>query len=177
MSVIATIVEGHGEVEAIPVLIRRLRPDAICPRPVRVKRQRVLMPGELERHARIADAGIVDRGGLGGVLLVLDADNACAATDGPILTGRLRAALPHRPVACCLAVREFESWLLAGLDSQPEATDEARGGKAALIRALGEYAPTVDQPKCAARMDIDRASALSRSFRHFAEAVVRLASN
>lgn len=52
---IIAIVEGHGEAAAVPILIRRivgaLLPGVVpdVPRPIRVKRQRVLKEGDLDR--------------------------------------------------------------------------------------------------------------------------------
>ena len=60
MLTIASIVEGHGEVEALPILLRRIAkvvlPDSriSVPRPIRVKRQRVVKPGELEWYVQLA---------------------------------------------------------------------------------------------------------------------------
>lgn len=57
---IAAIVEGHAEADAVPLLLRRIAevaaPGAIVevPRPIRVKRQRVLKEGELERTVDFA---------------------------------------------------------------------------------------------------------------------------
>lgn len=53
---IGCIVEGHGDVEAVPILVRRLAreldPDLAVetPRPIRVPKDRLLKTGELERH-------------------------------------------------------------------------------------------------------------------------------
>ena len=51
---LATIVEGHAEVESVPLLLRRIFAqfgvsDISISRPFRVKRNRVVKPGELER--------------------------------------------------------------------------------------------------------------------------------
>jgi len=57
---IAVIVEGHGEVQAVPVLLRRIA-EEVAPgvaltvaRPMRVHRDRVLQKAELERYLDIA---------------------------------------------------------------------------------------------------------------------------
>jgi hypothetical protein len=70
MARIVPIVEGHGEVQAVPVLIRRIAAD-VAPavfvhvvKPLRMPRQRILKPGQLEEALRIAaiesgsDAGL-----------------------------------------------------------------------------------------------------------------------
>lgn len=174
---IACIVEGHGEVEAIPVLLRRLIPNADFPRPVRVKRQKVVQPGELERYVKIANAAVEDRGGIGSVLLVLDADNDCAAELGPSLLQRMKDSVPERTVACAIAVRQYESWLIAGDPSAETVQDEVRGGKAWLAQRHGRYVETVDQPRLTARFDLERAARESRSFRHLCKEIDRLLSS
>lgn len=57
---VVAIVEGDGEVEAVPVLIRRIASEiahfdvTTVLRPIRVPRQRIVKPGELERYSRLA---------------------------------------------------------------------------------------------------------------------------
>ena len=52
------IVEGHGEVEAIPVVVRRIAeqesPLSIVqiPTPIRISKDRLVKTGELERNRR-----------------------------------------------------------------------------------------------------------------------------
>ena len=59
MPKIVTIVEGHGEVEAVPILLRRIV-EAVAPNanvevvpPIRVDRYKVVKPTELERARRV----------------------------------------------------------------------------------------------------------------------------
>lgn len=170
-TVIASIVEGHGDVDALPILLRRINSSLVVARPIRVKRQRIVDPDELRRYALIAEANIVQRGGRGSVLLLLDADQDCAATLGPVLRRHISEALPHRTCACSLAVRDYESWLVAGDALAPTNPDESRGGKAWLAQRHGHYSETADQPRLTARLDIPRVEAASRSFRHLVAAV------
>jgi hypothetical protein len=164
--VIAPIVEGHGEFEAIPLLLRRIQPTLEVARPVRVKRQQIVLPNILEHYARIAEANIADRGGAGAVLLVIDADDDCAASLGPELRRQLAGFLPHRRVGCILAVRMYEAWLVAGDPSAPELPDETQRGKGWLAERYGRYVETIHQPRLTAAMDLDRATRVSRSFRY-----------
>ncbi|MFZ4575332.1 MAG: hypothetical protein ACOYN0_13100 [Phycisphaerales bacterium] len=167
---IASIVEGHGEVQAVPLLIRTHWPTLVPCTPIRVARQKVTKPDELIRAARLAEAAICDSGFPGGVLLLLDADKDCAATLASQLRGLLSAALPNRLCHCVLAVREFESWLVAGHPDAAMEPDEERATKAWLrARNRDRYQPTVDQPRFTASMDLQRAVSGSRSFRKFFE--------
>jgi hypothetical protein len=71
------IVEGHGECEAVPVLVRRIAAQLDLalrmriPPPLRVPKSRLLKPGELERTVELA-ARKVGRPGV--ILILLDSD-------------------------------------------------------------------------------------------------------
>ena len=80
MPTIITIVEGDGEVQAVPILIRRIAevvtpgsfPDV--PKPIRVRRDGILKPGEIERSVEFA----ADQAGPDGrILILLDTDDDC----------------------------------------------------------------------------------------------------
>jgi len=172
--VIACIVEGDGDREAVPSLLRRLRDDIVIQTPVKAKRQQVVLASQLERFAAIADSNVSDGGGKGAVLLILDADRDCPATLGPELRDRLRARLPHRPVGCVFAVREFESWIVAGHSDASTAADERRESKAWLRNRYGRYVETVDQKKLTSKFDLELAVSASRSLRHLSATLDRL---
>ncbi len=83
---IACIVEGHGEVEAVPILIRRIV-ERIDPslfvriqRPLRITRSQLLRPRELERAIELAARQV---GPQGGILVLIDSDDDCPAELGP----------------------------------------------------------------------------------------------
>jgi len=74
---IAAIVEGHAEVESVPLLLRRIFAqlgvsDIQVARPFRVKRNRVVKAGELERAIRQT---IQDRAEVGGIMVLIDSDD------------------------------------------------------------------------------------------------------
>jgi len=80
---IATVVEGRGEVAAVPVLLRRMAaefaPESFLKllRPHKVGRGSLLAPYGLEREVE----KVAVLGGPGaGVLVLLDADDDCPAT-------------------------------------------------------------------------------------------------
>ena len=96
---LAGIVEGHGEVNAFRVLVERVcteldiaPPPEILP-PIRVKRNQVVKPDELERHIELLGNRV---GANGAILVLLDADDDCAARLGPALLERAIAARPDR---------------------------------------------------------------------------------
>lgn len=117
---IATIVEGHGEVEAVPILIRR-HADSLgwhgavhCLPPIRQSASKLLRAGELERAVELASRKL---GGPGGILVLMDCEDQCPATLGPALLHRVRSARGDLPSALVLAHREFEAWFIASAES------------------------------------------------------------
>jgi len=168
---IVPIVEGHGDVEAVPVLLRRLAAAtgrlANIMRPIRQPRSRLVKPDGLERAVELA---ALKGGADGAILVVLDADDDCAAQLGPRMLAWAMAARADRAIAVVLAVREFEAWFLAAADSlrvagklpaattppsDPEAIRDAKGW---LSRCLARrYDEPVDQPAFAALFDLTAA--------------------
>ena len=173
MLTIASIVEGHGEVAALPILLRRIaavvapeEPISV-PRPIRVKRQLVVKPGELERYVQFA----ASRAGAGGaILLVLDADTDCPAELAVELCRRARAARADRAIRTVLAKAEYESWFVAAVESiaerplhavapppDPESIRDAKGWLSRNALAHGTYRPTRHQARFTAAFDLSAA--------------------
>lgn len=175
------IVEGHGDVLAVPVLLRRLvadiRPDVDLdiPKPLRVGRHKLVKPGELERSIEFGARKI---GRPGAILVLVDADDDCPATLGPDLLSRARRARSDVDVAVVLAKHEFEAWFraafasLAGKRGFPrvlpsvENPEEIRNAKRPIEehRANRIYSETLDQPALAALIDLGAARTSSPSF-------------
>ncbi len=188
---IVAIVEGFGEVEAVPLLVRRwfelkgLRTPRL-PRPIRVPKNRLLAAGELERTVEQAAR---HAGPQGAVLVVVDADDDCAKTAGPSIRERAEKARPDRQVGMVLPVREFEAWLVASAESlsghrglssglaapaDPEAVHDAKGWLSARMTAGRVYSPRVDQAALTQALDFGLAER-SRSFRKLLRELERLA--
>ncbi len=182
------IVEGHGETEALPVLVRRIAAAAgnvalDIPPPLRVPKGKMTKPGEIGRAVELMARKTAPDGAL---LIVLDADDDCPAHLGPEILRLARAARSDRPLAVAVAVREFETWFLAAAGSlagkrglppdlvapeHPEAIGGAKGWLAA--RMPHGYAETVDQAKFAAEFDWQAAQRLP-SFARFVRELRRL---
>lgn len=189
MATIVPLVEGHGEVDAASVLLRRLahresRFDVQIARPFRVKRNRVVKAEELERsltqamRARSADAA----------LLILDADDDCpVALASDLLARAEAAAFPNVAVVC--ACREFEGWFLAAKDSlrgicrirenaecvpDAEKIRDAKGRLTSNMDGDRRYLEVDDQPRLAAAVDLDLAEKNSRSFEKLCKEMRRL---
>ncbi|HEY3325736.1 MAG TPA: DUF4276 family protein [Novimethylophilus sp.] len=183
MTAIASIVEGDGEVAALPVLIRRLmewqKPGryADMPPPIRVHRDRFLNKDEEFRRHLLLAAGKCGENGC--ILVLLDADDDCPATRGIDILTRAQAVVPHRRISVVLANREYEAWFIAAAQSlhghRGFEFNAAEAINAELPRNakgwLGErmsskaYRETTDQPAFSALMDLQQAFNNSRSFR------------
>jgi hypothetical protein len=170
---LAPIVEGHGDVAAVRVLIQRMSPALIVARPVRFPRNRLLQDETLLKAARIAASNIRS---VGAVLLLIDSDADCAKQVGPELRQRLERILPNHVCRTAVAVREFESWIVGGHPVYAVADPDNAGAPKQRIAAMrGVYKESVDQPKLIANADLDRLERCSRSFRHFRKVIDELA--
>lgn len=171
---IGCIVEGHGETESVPILIRRvaarLHPDLMIdiPYPIRISRNKVVQEGELERAVELAARNI---SGQGAIFILLDSDDDCPAQLGLTLLHRALQVRGNLPIAVVLAKCEFEAWFLAaagslcghrGLSSDlqsPKNPETIAGAKEWLNQRMGnrKYRETLDQPALTARFDLDQA--------------------
>lgn len=183
MNPVAAIVEGDGEVAALPVLLRRVgewrTPDSytqILP-PIRVHRDRFLNRDEEFRRFLLLAAAKCGEDGW--ILILLDADDDCPAERGPQILERAQRIVPHRRVSVVLANREYEAWFIAAAESldgqrgftfdpldaiNAETPRDAKGWiKARMVsRSYGE---TTDQAAFSAVMNLQQAFDRSRSFR------------
>lgn len=187
---ILPIVEGQSEVEAVPVLLRRLlarleRPEVQVARPFRVSRTRVVRPGEIERAVQ---QGIRSRPGIVAVLVILDSDDDDPEVLETSLLHRCRQAI-RLPVGVVAARRELEGWFLGSKDSlrgvcgirenanAPDGPEAIRGAKERLtcnMEGDRRYLEVDDQPVLAARMDLDLALLRCVSFRRLAEELAQI---
>ncbi|WP_427184595.1 DUF4276 family protein [Bordetella bronchialis] len=180
---IASIVEGDGEVAALPIVLRRLAaewepPSVVHPLPpIRVKRDRFLNREEEFRKQLLLAAAKCGEGGW--ILIVLDADDDCPARLGAEVLARAQLYVPHRRTSVVLANREFEAWFIAAAQSiqgargfsirsdevvDAERPRDAKGWMREHMQG-GTYREILDQPAFAARFDLRQAHERSRSFR------------
>ncbi len=169
------IVEGHGEVQALPILIRRIAADLYPElaidilRPIRVHRDQVIKEDELEREVEFTARKI---GGQGGIFIILDGDDECPAELGPALLDRALQTRSDLPIAVVLAKCEFEAWFLAAAESlrgqrglkdnidspnDPEAIRDAKGWLSKRMEDSRTYRETRDQPALAALFNLEQA--------------------
>lgn len=193
---IACIVEGHGESESVPILIRRIalmlgsQVNVEIPHPIRIAKSKLLKAGELERAVALAALTVKSRGA---ILVLVDSDDDCPAQLAPALLARARAARNDLPIAVVLPNREFESWFLAAAHSlggrkglppdleAPPNPEEVRGAKEWLNRRFvyGGYAPGVDQASFTGAFDLElarRAPSFDKCYREVVK-LLQLAQN
>ncbi|MCY4554558.1 MAG: DUF4276 family protein [Candidatus Poribacteria bacterium] len=172
---IGCIVEGHGEVEAVPLLIRRVAAnlypelEVIIPRPIRIAKNKLLQANGLEQWVEIVSVRI---GAQGAIFVILDSDDDCPAELGPDLLHRASQVHTGLPIAVVLAKCEFEAWFLAAAESlrgqrglsndihPPNDPEGIRGAKEWLSHQMESsrtYSETQDQPALAALFDIEQA--------------------
>lgn len=184
MTPVVCIVEGDGEVAALPILLRRLAtewapqaPASYPLPPIRVRRDRFLnREDEFRKQLLLAAAKSGDEGW---ILILLDADDDCPAQLGEDIQRRARQYIPHRRLSMVLANREFEAWFIAAAPSLlgvrgfslPARTDidaeSVRNAKGWMKERMpaNSYGEVRDQPAFTARLDLQQAFENSRSFR------------
>lgn len=188
----AFVIEGHGEVGAVPLLVRRICSDLLgfftlkTTRPIRVQRSKLVCPGELERAIQLAQLAVE---GSGVILVILDADQDAPCVLGPKLKARALTVTqqPHL-VSIVVPNYEFETWFLAAAASlgglrglrngllPPPDPEAIRGAKEWLNRNMSSgrrYSPSVDQAALVASMDLTAARSC-RSFERLCREIERL---
>lgn len=192
---LACIVEGHGEVDAVPLLLRRvalaIRPGLSLhvEQPLRVSRNKLVKPRELERTVELAGRRA---GPQGAILLLLDSDDECPAHLAPLLLSRARSTRSDLAIGVVLAKREFEAWFLAAAESlrgkrglspnltapeDPESIRRAKEWLTAHMEPGRKYVETLDQPALAAIFDLElarRASSFDKLYRDVASFLAQI---
>lgn len=170
---ISCVVEGHGEREAVPILIRRIAHQygvhAAVHHPIRVSRSKLVKRDELQRVVTLAAMNL---GGPGGIFVLIDADDDCPARLGPTMMEWAQKARPDVVLAVVLAKIEYEAWFLAAAESiagrrklaaslaapaEPENVRDAKGWLSARMVGARKYSETLDQPALTGVFDINAA--------------------
>lgn len=116
---IVPVVEGHGEVKALPLLLRRIAADLgvydlDVHQPIRVGRSTLAKEAGIAAAVEQASYRVPDRGG---VLVLFDADDDCPVDLVTRLLVPARTTRPDKSVSLVIATREFEAWFLAAASS------------------------------------------------------------
>jgi hypothetical protein len=187
------IVEGHGEVEAVGVLLRRLQAESGAyslqfARPQRRSKPKLLQEGSLKQ---IVEAALTQEP-CDGILILFDGEDECTEALerergplGPQIERWARQAARGTPCAVVVAYREYESWFLASIESlrgiagigndaaylfEPETHRDAKQALGRLMSPNSAYNPTDLQPTLTHHFDMAAAHRRSRSFRRMVRA-------
>jgi hypothetical protein len=189
------IVEGAGDIRAVPRLIREtLHQHCIfdlspAPRPKsNVEIRKLARPGEFERYV---EYGARDDGD--SVLFALDCEDFCPLEVCKAFTARIEAMRIQKKVGIVLFRSEFETlflhcideikarfeeyrWLpnLAPLTGDIEAIRDAKGSISRMMSSDRAYKETRDQEKFITGLDFTKLREKSRSFRHFEKTLLWL---
>lgn len=185
---IKPIVEGPGDVCAIPELLRRLQYEyglgahsVDIARPIKWNRSSFNSQPQVKRAVRLA---VADQGCVG-ILIVFDSDDHCPRTYARQIARWAEEEARGIPCEVVMAHREYEAWFLAAIesirgirrirqDACSEITPEAiRGAKERLETKMlhdATYSETTDQAALTARVDLHAVYASCRSFRKFVKA-------
>ena len=175
---IVPIVEGPGDQDAAPVLLRRVLHERMGVHDLQVMRpKKAKDKGNLIKrledflgYARIAP-------GCAAILVLLDTERDCPRELGNQLARRASAAGVGIPIAVVCATREYENWFLAADSDFTGEVEEFGGAKDWLSRNMPtglKYRETKHQASLSATMDIEAAFEASRSFRRLCSAVEEL---
>ncbi len=180
---IVPIVEGHSEVESVPLLIRRLAAEwgeyYFCvEKPVRVKRYQVIKNGELERRIQLA----LTRHNCKAIIIILDADDDCPRELASDLLMRAKRITSDVVISVVMPKSEFESWFVGSIESirgyrgisstaiAPVNPEDIRDAKDFLTNKMtrnNHYLEIDDQPALTANFDMALAYDNCRSFKKF----------
>jgi Domain of unknown function (DUF4276) len=174
---IQPIVEGDGEVTALPVLLRRLIATSNAyplgvNQPIRRSRTELVREDGIHRAVRLARL----QPECAAILIVFDGDDDCPRD----LALRVQAEANPLPCHVVMPNREYEAWFLATIESlrgtrgiRHDATshpdpESPRGAAEELRRRMTpnrSYSKPVDQPALTAVFDMAEAHRRCRSFR------------
>ena len=180
MNRLACIVEGQGEVLAVPKLCQRILAylqvthwlvneramryprgqlvDARHPSPLRP-----CVPEKLDLVVRAAQRSEK----ASAVVVLCDADDDCPATWGPDASRVISTILPG---GADMPFREYEAWLLWNRSDNERnhaklsAPEQIRDAKGAMARFVPNYRPTAHQLEETKRLDVAHVRARSDSF-------------
>lgn len=185
------IVEGHGEVTALPVLLRRLlHQHAECyamqpGEPVRRNAFEFRREDTVHKAVKLA----MSQPDCVAVLLLFDGEDDCPAELGAQVRAWAQKAAGDMPCEVVVAYREYETWFLASIESlrgqcriamdasapaDPEAKRNAKGELEDFMPRGASYSPAIHQQKLSAAFDMALAHRRNRSFRKLTKAVGEL---
>ena len=181
------IVEGHGEVEAVPVLLRRLLSEAQCHaigvgRPIRRTQSQLRSKQGIQAGTRLA----LLQPECAAIVILFDGEDDCPKELAAQVRAWATEAAGATPCDVVVAYREYETWFLAAIESlrghygiakdaaapaDPELKRDAKGALEAFMPPNRAYSETGDQPAMSQTFDMGLAHRRNRSFRKLVNAI------
>ena len=194
MKTLLPIVEGHGDIQAVPVLIRRiLEHHKHFDVAVLLPHKRGDLPKIKENFDNCFKMAIKENAA---IIWIIDFDCAtcdCVAEEAAHLYQKANTIHAGWPFKVAFMVKEFETLFLSEPDATrsvlkeipkttafPEHPETIRGAKEWLSRAMPSgyaYKETVHQAKLAAAVDFDCLRESSASYRHLEKSILSLVEN
>ena len=186
------VVEGHGDLAAVPLLVRRVLHELHNRFDVELlpAQRRGEWPKVKREFDRYFQAATLERAA---ILWVLDFDcDDCIDVDSERAWALERAARldPKTPIELVFLVKEFESLFLwddsalrsafgelavdVSVPANPEQVRDAKGCVSLMLPKGRAYKPTTDQARIVSRLDLAILSECSPSFTRFLRAVESL---
>lgn len=193
--IIQPIVEGRGDISAVPVLLRKLCHEAQAwnvriAAPQLCRRSRLVKRCHFQKAIRVAGSKALPVAGSVtdclGILVLFDADDDCPTELAPKLGEWADDVADGRPCHVVMANREYEAWFLASIESlrgrrgirenappfpEPEAPRDAKGRLKQRMDPGRRYSPPRDQASLTEGLDLASVYRGCRSFRKLVSAV------
>ena len=191
---IIAIVEGDGELEAVPALLRRILWERLHRFDISAKKPKAAggKPNLLKRFEMFLQYALLES--CDAILVLVDADEECPLEQVPNLAVRAAALNLNVPVAIVYARSEYETWFICSLSectgepirarlgipasvNAPQNVEDVRAAKGWLEHHMPidrGYKETEDQAPLTHHIDLDLTHSRSRSFRRFCHAVDEL---
>jgi hypothetical protein len=178
---IQPIVEGKGEIGAVPVLLRRFI-EAANAYQLKVNPPIRRLRTDFDHENGVRGAVLLARKDpdCAAILIMFDSDDDCPKDIAPLVQAWAQAAASPIPCFVVMATREYEAWFLATIESlrgargiRTDATshpdpESPRGAKEELRKRMirnRKYNERADQPALTALFDMATAYQRCRSFR------------
>ena len=181
------IVEGHGEVTAAPVLLRRLLAQAQCygigvGMPIRRTQSQFRSKETVQAAVRLAKL----QPQCAAIVILFDGEDDCPKKLGETVRAWAKEAAGDTPCHVVIAYREYETWFLAALESlrgkygirddaaapaNPESRRDAKGWLEDFMPRHRAYSETSDQAGMSDAFDMGLAHHRNRSFRKLVKAL------
>jgi hypothetical protein len=181
------IVEGYGEVQAVPVLIRRLLSEASCyqvavGRPIRQTQSQLRGKETVQKAVKLACL----QPDCAAVVILFDGEDSCPKELAQDIRIWAQTAAGKIPCEVVVAYREYETWFLSAIESlrgkygisekavspdDPESKRDAKGALEEFMPSTRSYSPTIDQPSMSQLFDMSLTYQRNRSFRKFVKTI------